>query len=105
MPIAVLDRPGFRLKARASKAAQRFAAYRIDESDARGLAGLVPPAWTILTHAAVAFVVDRAAPNEVAKRSSRKPKREEGEEARSKSKKKVESDTRAIERRRRPDYV
>jgi nicotinate-nucleotide adenylyltransferase len=49
-PIAVLDRPGFRLKARASKAAQRFAAYQVDESDARGLARLVPPAWTILTH-------------------------------------------------------
>lgn len=50
MPIAVLDRPGFRLKARASKAAQRFSDYRVDESDARGLALLEPPAWTILTH-------------------------------------------------------
>jgi nicotinate-nucleotide adenylyltransferase len=50
VPIAVLDRPGFRLKARASKAAQRFAAYQVDESDARGLARLEPPAWTILTH-------------------------------------------------------
>jgi len=50
MPIAVLDRPGFRLKARAGKAAQRFAAYQVDESDARGLATLAPPAWTILTH-------------------------------------------------------
>lgn len=50
VPIAVLDRPGFRLKARAGKAAQRFAAYHVDESDARGLARLEPPAWTILTH-------------------------------------------------------
>lgn len=50
MPIAVLDRPGFRLKARAGKAAQRFARYRVDESDAKGLAYLEPPAWTILTH-------------------------------------------------------
>ena len=50
MPIAVLDRPGFRLKARAGMAAQRFAPYRVDESDARGLARLEPPAWTILTH-------------------------------------------------------
>ncbi len=50
MPIAVLDRPGFRLKARAGKAAQRFAAYAVDESDARGLALLPPPAWTILSH-------------------------------------------------------
>jgi nicotinate-nucleotide adenylyltransferase len=50
LPIAVLDRPGFRLKARAGLAAQRFAPYRVDESDARGLARLQPPAWTILTH-------------------------------------------------------
>jgi nicotinate-nucleotide adenylyltransferase len=50
VPIAVLDRPGFRLKARAGKAAQRFAAYQVDESDARGLARVEPPAWTILTH-------------------------------------------------------
>ncbi len=32
MPIAVLDRPGFRLKARASLAAQRFAPYYVDET-------------------------------------------------------------------------
>jgi len=50
VPIAVFDRPGFRLKARAGKAAQRFAAYRIDESDAAGLVLLEPPAWTVLTH-------------------------------------------------------
>jgi nicotinate-nucleotide adenylyltransferase len=50
VPIAVFDRPGFRLKARASKAAQRFSAYHVDESDARGLARLVPPAWSIITH-------------------------------------------------------
>ncbi len=50
VPIVVLDRPGFRLKARASRAAQRFAPYMVDESDAGGLALLIPPAWTILTH-------------------------------------------------------
>jgi nicotinate-nucleotide adenylyltransferase len=50
MPVAVLDRPGFRLKARAGKAAQRFAPYQVDESDAKGLAYLEPPAWTILSH-------------------------------------------------------
>jgi nicotinate-nucleotide adenylyltransferase len=50
VPIAVLDRPGFRLKARAGKAAQRFAAAMVDESDARGLALLAPPAWTVLSH-------------------------------------------------------
>jgi len=50
VPVAVLDRPGYRLKARASKAAHRFANAYIDETDASGLALLEPPAWTILTH-------------------------------------------------------
>jgi nicotinate-nucleotide adenylyltransferase len=50
VPIAVFDRPGYRLKARASRAAQRFADYRVDETDAGGLADLIPPAWTLLTH-------------------------------------------------------
>jgi nicotinate-nucleotide adenylyltransferase len=50
MPIAVLDRPGFRLKAKASRAAKRFAHYYVDETDAAGLALLEPPAWTILSH-------------------------------------------------------
>lgn len=49
-PIAVFDRPGYRLKARASRAAQRFASYRVDETDAGGLTALLPPAWTLLTH-------------------------------------------------------
>jgi nicotinate-nucleotide adenylyltransferase len=49
VPIAVLDRPGYRLKARASRAAQRFAFAALDESDARGLPGMEPPAWTLLT--------------------------------------------------------
>lgn len=49
VPIAVFDRPGFRMKGLASRAAQQFAFARVDESDARGLAGLVPPAWTIVT--------------------------------------------------------
>ena len=49
VPIAVFDRPGYRLKARASKAAQRFALAALDESDARGLAAMEPPAWTLLT--------------------------------------------------------
>jgi nicotinate-nucleotide adenylyltransferase len=46
VPIAVFDRPGYRLKARASRAARRFADYRVDETDAGGLADLIPPAWT-----------------------------------------------------------
>ena len=49
VPIAVLDRPGYRLKARASRAAQRFAFAALDETDARGLAGMEPPGWTLLT--------------------------------------------------------
>lgn len=50
VPIAVLDRPGFRLKARAALAARRFSPYYVDETDAAGLALLEPPAWTILSH-------------------------------------------------------
>jgi nicotinate-nucleotide adenylyltransferase len=50
LPIGVLDRPGFRLQARAGMAAQRFATYRVDESDGLGLARLAVPAWTIVTH-------------------------------------------------------
>lgn len=49
-PIAVLDRPGFRLKARASQAAARFQEFHVDESDAQGLARMTPPSWTIITH-------------------------------------------------------
>jgi nicotinate-nucleotide adenylyltransferase len=49
LPIAVLDRPGYRLKARAGKTAQRFASAAIDESDARGLAAMEAPAWALLT--------------------------------------------------------
>jgi nicotinate-nucleotide adenylyltransferase len=49
MPVAVLDRPGHRLAGLSSPAAHAFARYRIDESDAAGLARLAPPAWTFLT--------------------------------------------------------
>jgi nicotinate-nucleotide adenylyltransferase len=49
VPIAVIDRPGYRLKARASRAAHRFASAVVDETDAPGLAGMQPPAWTLLT--------------------------------------------------------
>jgi len=50
MPIAVLDRPGYRLKAMATPAAKRFSEYYVDETDAAGLSLLEPPAWTILSH-------------------------------------------------------
>jgi nicotinate-nucleotide adenylyltransferase len=49
VPIVVVDRPGWRMKALASKAARAFAAARHPESDARGLAHRPPPAWTFLT--------------------------------------------------------
>lgn len=48
-PIAVLDRPGYRFAASASRAAQSFACFRIEESDARGLAQLPVPAWSFLS--------------------------------------------------------
>lgn len=49
VPIAVVDRPGWRLKALASKAARTFARSRKPESDAATLAQTPPPAWTFLT--------------------------------------------------------
>ena len=49
VPIVVVDRPGWRLKALASKAARAFAAARVPEADAAGLALRPAPAWTFLT--------------------------------------------------------
>lgn len=49
VPIVVVDRPGWRMKALASKAARTFAAARVPEVDAAGLALRPPPAWTFLT--------------------------------------------------------
>jgi nicotinate-nucleotide adenylyltransferase len=49
VPIVVVDRPGWRLKALASKAARAFAGSRVPEADARSLAYRPPPAWTFLT--------------------------------------------------------
>jgi len=48
MPIAVVDRPGFTLKALRGRAALRFAGAQIPEADASALAGFDPPAWTFL---------------------------------------------------------
>lgn len=47
-PIAVIDRPGSTLSYLSSKMAQRFDYARVEESDARLLATLRPPAWTFL---------------------------------------------------------
>ncbi|MEQ1650117.1 MAG: nicotinate-nucleotide adenylyltransferase [Hyphomicrobiaceae bacterium] len=49
MPVAVVDRPTYHLKALASPAARTFQLSKIDETQARGLAGMPPPAWTFLT--------------------------------------------------------
>jgi nicotinate-nucleotide adenylyltransferase len=49
VPIVVVDRPGWRLKALASKAARAFAAARVAEADAAGLAFRPAPAWTFLS--------------------------------------------------------
>jgi len=48
MPIAVIDRPGWTLKAARSKSAAALADSRIDEADAKALPGLKPPAWIFL---------------------------------------------------------
>jgi nicotinate-nucleotide adenylyltransferase len=49
VPVAVVDRPGWRMKALASKAARTFASSRKPETDAALLAHAPPPAWTFLT--------------------------------------------------------
>jgi len=49
VPMAVIDRPGWRFPALASPAARAFAARRIPEARAARLPGLVPPAWVFLT--------------------------------------------------------
>jgi nicotinate-nucleotide adenylyltransferase len=49
MPIAVVDRPGWRLKALASPAAAALAKARVVESAAGRLASSKSPAWTFLT--------------------------------------------------------
>ena len=47
--IAVIDRPGYRMKARASRAALKYANAYVDERDAGGLAMMAPAAWTFLS--------------------------------------------------------
>ncbi len=49
IPVAVIDRPGYRLKAVGSPASTAFGKYRIDEADASALPALSPPAWAFLT--------------------------------------------------------
>lgn len=51
MPIAVADRPGWRYRALGSKAARRFARFRVPEKFIPRLAELPPPAWCYLSGA------------------------------------------------------
>jgi nicotinate-nucleotide adenylyltransferase len=46
--VAVFDRPSYSLRACAAKAARRFARHRLDERQARELAGRAPPAWVFI---------------------------------------------------------
>jgi nicotinate-nucleotide adenylyltransferase len=48
MPIAVVDRPGWTLKATRARAAEALASSRVDEEGAAMLADRVPPAWVFL---------------------------------------------------------
>lgn len=48
VPIAVVDRPPWTVRATQSRAATALAAGRIDEARAAGLAGRKPPAWCFL---------------------------------------------------------
>lgn len=49
MPIAVVDRPGWHLKALTSPAARTLIRYRRSQDAARRLPGAEPPAWVMLT--------------------------------------------------------
>jgi nicotinate-nucleotide adenylyltransferase len=48
MPIAVIDRPGWTLKATHSRAAAALAFAQVDEGSARALPMMNPPAWTFI---------------------------------------------------------
>lgn len=48
MPIAVIDRPGFTLRAPNAPGARAMAGARIRESDSAALADMRPPAWVFL---------------------------------------------------------
>ena len=50
VPIAVIDRPGWRLVALASPAGRALAPFRLPETAGRGLAVRKPPAWVFLTN-------------------------------------------------------
>ncbi len=49
MPVAIVDRPGWRHRALAAKAAQTYRGAFVSENRAAALPFLKPPAWTMLT--------------------------------------------------------
>jgi nicotinate-nucleotide adenylyltransferase len=49
IPVAIIARPGAAVRARFAPMARRFAAARLPESRALGLADQAPPAWVYLT--------------------------------------------------------
>ena len=48
VPVAVIDRPGYALRAQLGKAAERFRAARVPETEARSFPRAEPPAWIYL---------------------------------------------------------
>lgn len=64
LPVVVVDRPGWRMKALASKAARAFAGSRLPEKEALTLPLRPAPAWTFLTgplsHASSTAIRNRA---------------------------------------------
>lgn len=48
VPIAVIDRPGYSLRAMASPIAERYAHHRVPSRSAGALATMKPPAWALL---------------------------------------------------------
>lgn len=48
VPIAVIDRPGSTLSYLSSKTARTFERFRVNETDARALPFMRPPAWTFI---------------------------------------------------------
>src|SRR3712207_6328432 len=48
VPVAVVDRPNWTLRATRSRAALALRCYRVPEADAAALAYSSPPAWTFL---------------------------------------------------------
>lgn len=64
VPVVIVDRPGWRLKALASKAARAFATSRVAEKEAGTVPHRPPPAWTFLTgplsHASSTAIRNRA---------------------------------------------